>query len=90
MIIAVFFISVFYVFCKAFQQRNVTLDKKKTILPMSILMGLCEYTGFGIVSVTAVNEGILSASFLGIIAGLGGCVGCIGAIELHKKLHNNK
>ncbi len=87
MIIIIFFISFFYVFCKAFQQRNVTLDNKLTILPVSMIMGVLEYTGIGIVGIQAVEKGLISAAILGVVAGLGGAVGCIVAIELHKKLH---
>lgn len=76
-----------FVFCKAFQQRNVTMDKKLTIFPMSMAMGVLEFTSLGIGSVTAVNSGIAQASILGIASGIGGTVGCILAIELHKKLH---
>ena len=87
MIIIVFFLTVFYVFLKAFQQRNVTMDKKNTILPVSLMMGICEYTGIGIAGVEAATHGILAASTLGVSAGLGGAIGCYAAIYLHKRMH---
>ena len=88
MIFVVFLITLFYVALKVFQQRNVTLDHHKTIVPVSILMGVCEYTGVGIAGMTAANDGILAATFLGIGAGTGGAIGCYIAIYLHKKVHN--
>jgi hypothetical protein len=87
MIFIVFFLSLVYVFLKAFQQRNVTLDTKLTILPISLFMGICEYAGMGIAGVTAANEGVLASAVLGLGAGLGGAVGCYTAIYLHKRFH---
>lgn len=86
-IVVVFFLTLFYVFLKAFQQRNVTLNTPKTILPISVLMGVCEYTGMGIAGITAANSGLLMTASLGIVAGFGGAVGCFAAMWLHKRMH---
>lgn len=84
--IASFFVTFFYVFAKAFQQRNVTFDRYIAIIPLSFIMATGEYFIVAIIGVTAVNHGVTESAWLILSNGLGGGIGAISAILLHKKV----
>lgn len=79
-----------YVFLKAFQQLSVIHDKRKWITPVSILMGLCEVFIMGTIAVVAVAVGgFWPLLILGLSLGLGGGVGALLGMGLHKRLRTN-
>lgn len=77
----IFISSLVYVGLKAGQQQNVNHEKYKWVLPLSVLMSLCE---FMIISIVA-KESI----WLFIPMGIGAGLGCMGAMWFHKYLRNN-
>lgn len=85
-----FLVTFFYVFAKAFQQRNVVFDRYIAILPLSFVMAAGEYVIVALIGITTVNHGIEAGIGLIIANGLGGGIGAIGAILLHKKVFNVK
>lgn len=71
-----FFCNITYIGLKAFQQLNVVHDKYLWVLPLSLSMALCE---------TFTTKLIIANSFwIFIPLGLGGGIGCILAMLLHK------
>lgn len=85
-----FFVTFFYVFAKAFQQRNVAFDKYAAILPVSMIMAAGEYIIVAIIGITVVNHGVSEGAGLIVANGFGGGLGAICAIILHKKVFNVK
>jgi uncharacterized protein YebE (UPF0316 family) len=83
--ITLFFINVCYIGAKAFQQLNVVHHNKKGVVITGMLLGLFEVMLLGTVSIEFVNKG-LDALWLAIPVGLGGAVGCLVSMALHKKL----
>lgn len=84
--LSAFAVSFLYVALKSFQQLNVMHHKILWVWPVSLGMGLCEVFLVGTIAVTAVSEGWLEMSFLGVSLGLGGAVGATLSMILHKKI----
>ena len=80
-----------FVFFKAFQQRNVTFDHYKPVLPISYLMSATEIF---IVSVVAFRvshmqslEELISLAPLVFAVGTGGGLGAMSAMWVHNKIY---
>lgn len=82
-----FFITFFYVFAKAFQQRNVVFDKFWSIPVLSYVMAYCELAGLGVGVLDIATNGWDRLIILGFAHGTGGTLGCWLAMWLHKKVH---
>lgn len=79
--ITAFGVSCFYIWLKAFQQLSVQHDKYLWVPPVSLCMALCEVT---IITL------IVSQSFWVFIpVGLGGGIGCMGAMYMHKRMRRS-
>ena len=80
--------SFFFVFFKAFQQRNVAFEHYTAVMPLSILMGFTEYTMYFIVAMQAAktDPSVWTALCMGVGAGSGALL----AIRLHTKLFGRK
>lgn len=75
-----------YVFCRAFQQLNVQHHRILWITPVSVAMGQLDVFVMGAVAIVAVNVGYgWPLAGLGLAMGLGGAVGAILAMVLHKR-----
>lgn len=74
---AAFIVSFVYIFLKALQQLQVVHHETAKVIPVSLCMALCE--------VTVVTLVIKTSFFIFIPIGLGGGVGCIIAMNYHKK-----
>ena len=86
----IFCITFFYVFAKAFQQRNVVFNKFWSIPIVSYIMAYCELAGFGIGVLDIANNGWDRLIILGFAHGTGGTLGCWSAIWLHRKVHKDE
>lgn len=78
-----FLVNVLYIFLKAFQQLNVVHDKYLWIAPVSLCMALCEVISIGAIAT-------YRDLWLAVPIGLGGAVGCLVAMCMHKKLRKEK
>ena len=76
-----FAISVIYIFVKAFQQQNVIHQEYKWVLPTSFVMAACEVTTIGMVAWH-------QTYWMIIPIGLGGGIGCIASMYLHKRMRD--
>lgn len=78
---AVFFAQLLFVFLKAFQQLNVQHHRVWWVVPTSVLMATAE--------VVCVVEIIRQRTlWLAIPMGLGGGLGCLVAMLIHRKLRH--
>ena len=68
-----------YVFCRALQQLQVVHGKYWRILPVSLLMGV------GDVSLVLIMVK-MDSLWIGVTNGIGGALGCLGAMWLHKRI----
>lgn len=68
-----------YVFCRALQQLQVVHGKYWRILPVSLLMGVGD-VALVLMMVKA------DSLFIGVTNGIGGAIGCLGAMWLHKRI----
>jgi hypothetical protein len=78
---AVFGASVAFIFLKAFQQLNVVHSKYWLVLPTSMGMALFEVT----VVYNIAHHGL----WVFVPCGLGGGLGCLGSMYIHKKMRNS-
>lgn len=78
--ITFFSITFFRVFLRAFQQLNVVHNKYLVIVPISFLMALCEFVMIGLIAAN------YTAWIYILPMALGGGLGCILSMWLHKKL----
>ena len=69
----------FYVFLRAFQQRNVAFDKYKWIMPVSYLMAIAD------VYIIALIARLQWDLILVLCLGTGSGIGALVAMILHKK-----
>jgi hypothetical protein len=84
---AVFFAYLVYVFFRAFQQLNVMHHRMLWIMPVSLMMGLIDVFVMGTIAVVAVDIGRgWQLMGVGISMGLGGAVGAIVAMLVHRRL----
>jgi hypothetical protein len=70
--------SFIFVALKAFQQLNVMHDRTKWVLPTSMLMACMEVS----IIIGAISNGWRAA----IPMGIGGGLGCLAAMRLHKRM----
>jgi hypothetical protein len=75
----------FYVFLRAFQQKNVQSAKYSWMLPVSIMMGFFDVFIISTIAKTDVNLILLS-----LFIGTGGGIGSMIAVWLHLKLHHGE
>jgi len=79
--------SFIYVGLKAMQQLNVVHHQVTWVLPVSIGLGLCEVFIVGVIAVAAVQAvGFWAMALLGVSLGLGGGIGAIFSMCIHKRL----
>lgn len=81
--LVLFAVNTLYIFLKAFQQLNVVHDKYLWIPIVSLCMALCEVISIG--AIAAYRD-----LWLAVPIGLGGGVGCLIAMWMHKKMRNRK
>ena len=80
--------SFIFVFLKAFQQRNVAFEHYAAVMPLSLMMGLAEYTMIGVIAVQAAQ---MSHSWLTALAmGAGAGLGALLAIKIHTRVFGRK
>lgn len=70
--------SFIFVALKAFQQLNVMHDRTKWVVPTSMLMAFMEVS----IIIGAIANGWRAA----VPMGIGGGLGCLAAMRLHKKM----
>ncbi len=68
-----------YVFVRAFQQRNVAFANYRWMIPTSYVMAFLDVFIIVFVSKSGWSLPIVLAN------GTGGCLGCIGAVFLHRR-----
>lgn len=78
-----------YIAFKAFQQRNVMGSHYASMVPTSMLMGMCEAYIYATVAL-AVNEAGLPVWLLGGSFGIGGGLGAILATIIHKRINGKR
>ena len=81
--IGLFFVTLTYVFLRAFQQKNVQHSKYLWMIPVSYGMGFCDVY---IISTIAKDGHVLWMTAL--FMGTGGALGAIGATYLHNRWNN--
>ena len=74
--------------CRAFQQQNVIQGNYKAVVPTSALMACVEVATYGGVAVGVVENGLFSveALLLSFSLAVGGTLGCITSMVLHRRL----
>lgn len=77
--VSVFFVSLVYIFIKAFQQLNVVHDAYKWVVPCSLMMAASEVF---VISMVATNK----EWWLFLPMGLGAGCGAMISMFLHKRL----
>lgn len=70
--------SFIFVALKAFQQLNVMHDRTKWVLPTSLMMAFMEVS----IIIGAISNGWTAA----IPMGIGGGLGCLAAMNLHRRM----
>lgn len=73
-----FFINVVYIALKAFQQLNVMHHKYLWVMPISLSMAACEVITTKLI--------VANGGFVFIPIGIGGGLGCMASMYLHKLL----
>jgi hypothetical protein len=86
-IAVIFLIGFFKVAARAFQQKNVMLDRWFSIIPTSYVMGALEVAMVGVSAIEIIEEGWSQALWIALSYSTGGWIGCWFAIWLHKKVH---
>jgi hypothetical protein len=81
--LALFANSFAYIFLKAWQQLNVIHHQLFWIVPTSFLMALCEV--YTVVHVAHQGVGLVALPL-----GLGGGLGCLASMLLHKRTRKEK
>jgi len=76
-----------FIFLKSFQQRNVAFDHDAWVAPTSFAMAATEVFVTAQIAYLAVNNGILEAAVAIVPLGIGGALGSLGAMRLHRALH---
>jgi hypothetical protein len=88
--IIAFACSVLHVGAKAFQQLNVVHDQKIAVVLTSFFIALFEISIFGILTTKFISQG-LDALWMVIPIGLGGGLGCLLSMYIHKNMrHKNE
>jgi hypothetical protein len=77
--LSLFFFSLLYVALRAFQQRNVTNDDFAWVVPTSLCMSAVD----AFLMINVVKNGWSIPLVLSV--GLGGGIGCVVAMKLHKR-----
>ena len=83
----IFTIGFVKVAARAFQQKNVMLDRWMSIIPTSYIMGALEVAMVGVSALEIMREGWVQAIWISIAYSTGGWIGCWFAMWLHKRLH---
>lgn len=78
------FVYFWYVFLRAFQQRNVTLNHPQWVMPLSYMMAAVDVFMVTTIATTGWKTGLV------ISIGTGGGLGCLLAMWLHKELLKEK
>lgn len=76
-----FCLNMGYIALKAFQQLSVQHDKYGWIIPVSLSMAACEVFTTKLI--------VANSALIFIPLGIGGGLGCMGAMKMHKYLRNN-
>ena len=79
--LAIFLITLFYVFLRAFQQKNVQHSKYMWMIPISYCMGFCDVYLIATIANMPTDYLLLAAAAMGT----GGSIGSMTATYIHNR-----
>jgi len=80
--VILFLIAFISVFLLGFQQQNVTHEKYKLAMATSFMIAFSQFMLY--------REAVQAESFEWIYMGLGGALGIVSSMIIHKKIRGNK
>jgi hypothetical protein len=83
-----FILSFFSIFFKSFAQQNVQYRRKKMIIPTSLILAYMELFTIGLFVNNFMTESLKSSIMLALLIGIGGGLGSIVSLDVHKWLSN--
>ena len=83
-----FFLSLCSIFLKSFAQQNVQFRRKKMILPTSLLLAYMELFTVALFVNNFVTQSIQSSLILALCIGMGGGLGSILSLDVHRWISN--